>query len=160
MIRGDQELGPGRLEVETAGGQLSKTTEWTLSNGTTAVCHIERVNWKWRWWTYRATIQLAGATLDVTSSMDSRALVLSVRDGNGIVIATARDRTAVMYRDRPFSLTGMESPDAVVDAAGTTLLHLHWRLDRLHHIDLMASLPAEFVAITTTFCLLHERPTN
>ena len=148
------------LQVETVGGQLSRTTDWTVKDGDTAICTIERSNWKLRWWTYRATFQLAEGTYEATSDASNGALVLSVRDPNTMVIATATDRTTMTYRDGSFQLTGIESPDSVRDANGEQLMSLHWRLQRLDHIDMHVPLTAEFVAVVTTFCVLHEHPTD
>jgi hypothetical protein len=155
-----QYLQVGTLVAQTRGGQLSKSTQWVLSADGATVCEIERVNWKWKWWTYRASIRLDDEVLEATSEISRDALTIHVRDGRGEVVATATDRTTLLYRDQQWKLAGIESPDTVVDSAGHPWLGLFWHLERLHHVDLMVPASAEFVAIATTACLLHERPTN
>lgn len=151
---------PGRLDVQTLGGQLSKSTEWTLARDGALIGAIERVNWKWKFWSYRATATVEGQRIEAESDMSNGALTIHFRDASGGEIATASNRSLLTYHGAKYKLDGLESPDTVLDGAGTVLLQLRWQMQMLHHVDVALPLPVEFVVVATTACLLHERPTD
>lgn len=159
-MKTERQVQPGMIVVQTVGGQLSKSTNWTLTQENWEICRIERSNWKWNFWAYKAQLVVAERPIEVTSETGGGVLVLRFTDANEGTIATAADRRILDYRGAQYTLEGWESPDTVVDGAGVQLLLLRWQLQALHQIEVMTPLPTEFVAVATAACLLHERPTD
>lgn len=150
---------PGMLEVQTRGGQLSKSTEWTIMQNGQPVCRIERANWKWKFWTYAARIDIGASRIDASGALSGRGTSIQFVDGQGVRVATETDESALEYRGTHFTLSG-SWPEKVLDADKREVLTLHWKLQTLDRIDVLQGVPAEFVAIAATACLLFERPTD